>query len=243
MSKILNISIELERKNIVKIIDDSYNNNNRGYINTINANILVTAFKNYEYKQILRKSNLNICDGSVLASTLNIINKTQYSSYPGPDFFIDKIKEKKYNHTFLGSTKEVLNNLKIQLTKIDPNIQNAQFIELPFLKVNEFDYNVIGDMINQTSSDFIWVSLGAPKQEEFSSVLVKHINRGLIVSVGAAFDFYSGLSHMNRCPKILRNLKLEWLYRVFKQPTKTLKRLKAELIYMPIIILREILKK
>ena len=243
MSKILNISIELERKNIVKIIDDSYNNNNRGYINTINANILVTAFKNYEYKQILRNSILNICDGSVLASTLNIINKTQYNSYPGPDFFIDKIKEKKYNHTFLGSTKEVLNNLKIQLTKIDPNIQNAQFIELPFLKVNEFDYNVIGDMINQTSSDFIWVSLGAPKQEEFSSVLVKHINRGLIVSVGAAFDFYSGLSHMNRCPKILRNLKLEWLYRVFKQPTKTLKRLKAELIYMPIIILREILKK
>ena len=243
MNKILDIEIEFKKNNIEKFINNSFNKCQKGYINTINANILVTAFKNYEYKQILRKSNLNICDGSVLASTLNIINKTQYSSYPGPDFFIDKIKEKKYNHTFLGSSKEVLNNLKIQLTKLDSNIQNAQFIELPFLKVNEFDYNVIGNMINQTSSDFIWVSLGAPKQEEFSSVLVKHINRGLIVSVGAAFDFYSGLGHINRSPKILRHLKLEWLYRVFKQPTKTLKRLKAELIYMPIIILREILKK
>jgi len=178
-----------------------------------------------------------------LVSIINLLNRTRFSSYPGPDFFIDKIKEKKYKHTFLGSTKEVLDNLKIQLTKIDSNIQNAQFIELPFLKVNEFDYNVIGKMINQTSSDFIWVSLGAPKQEKFSSILVKHINRGLIVSVGAAFDFHSGLSHVKRSPKILRNLKLEWLYRVFEQPSKTLKRLKDELIYMPIIIVKEILKK
>lgn len=126
---------------------------------------------------------------------------------PGPDFFIDKIKEKNITILFLGSIKEVLNTLKIQLTKIDPNIQNAQFIELPFLKVNEFDYNVIGDMTNQTYSDFNWVSLAEPKLEEFSSVLVKLINRSLIVSVVAAFDFYSGLSHINRCPKILRNLK------------------------------------
>ena len=239
MNKILGIEIEFERYNIEKII----NNCQKGYINTINANLLVSAFKNHEYKQILRKSNLNICDGSVLASTLNLINQTQYIPYPGPDFFIDKIKEKKYKHTFLGSTPEVLNNLKIQLTKIDSNIQNARFIELPFLRVNEYDYNVLGEMINKTFPDFIWVSLGAPKQEEFSSVLVKHINRGLIVSVGAAFDFYSGLSHINRSPEILRNLKLEWLYRVFKQPSKTLKRLKDELIYMPIIIIKEILKK
>ena len=221
MNKILDIEIEFEKYNIEKII----NNCQKGYINTINANLLVTAFKNYKYKQILQKSILNICDGSVLALSLNLINKTHYNSYPGPDFFIDKIKEKKYKHAFLGSTTEVLNNLKIQLTKIDSNIQNAQFIELPFLKVNEFDYNFIGKMINQTSPDFIWVSLGAPKQEKFSSVLVKHINRGLIVSVGAAFDFYSGLSNINRCPKILRDLKLEWLYRVIKQPSKTLKRL------------------
>ena len=243
MNKILDIEIEFKRNNIEKFITNSINKCQKGYINTINANLLVSAFKNYEYKQILKNSVLNICDGSVLALTLSLINKTQYVAYPGPDFFMDKIKEKKYTHTFLGSTKGVLDNLKIKLIKIDSNIQNAQFIELPYLKVNEFDYNVIGEMINKTSTDFIWVSLGAPKQEKFSSVLVKHINRGLIVSVGAAFDFHSALSHINRCPKILRDLKLEWLYRVFKQPSKTLKRLKNELIYMPIIIVKEILKK
>jgi len=235
----MGINILFNKENIRNIIES----NQTGAISTINANVIVNAYKDYEYKDILNNNVFNICDGSILVSIINLLNRTRFSSYPGPDFFIDKIKEKKYKHTFLGSTKEVLDNLKIQLTKIDSNIQNAQFIELPFLKVNEFDYNVIGKMINQTSSDFIWVSLGAPKQEKFSSILVKHINRGLIVSVGAAFDFHSGLSHVKRSPKILRNLKLEWLYRVFEQPSKTLKRLKDELIYMPIIIVKEILKK
>ena len=93
------------------------------------------------------------------------------------------------------------------------------------------------------SPDFIWVSLGAPKQEEFSSLLVKHINHGLIVSVGAAFDFYSNLSKVKRAPIYIQTLRLEWLYRLYKQPKKTFKRLKNEFFYMPIILIKELIKE
>ena len=99
--------------------------------------------------------------------------------------------------------------------------------------------------LSKTIMDPIFEHFGKPEITYglCSHNLQKHIDKGFLVSVGAAFDFYSGLGHINRSPKILRHLKLEWLYRVFKQPTKTLKRLKAEVLYMPIIILREIIKK
>lgn len=214
-----------------------------GTISTINANILVNAYKNSEYKEILNCNVFNICDGSLLVSIINFLNRTRFSSYPGPDFFMDRILEKKYKHAFIGGTREVLNGLQKELFEIDSDIKNSLFYELPFKNVNEFNFAEIAKKVNQEKPDFIWVSLGAPKQEVFAYNLQKYIDKGFLVSVGAAFDFYSGLGHVNRCPKYLRDLKLEWLYRVFKQPSKTLKRLKDELIYMPIIMVREILKK
>lgn len=235
----MGINILFRKGDIRKIIES----NQTGTISTINANIIVNAYQNNEYKDILKNNVFNICDGSLLVTIINLLNRTRFSSYPGPDFFIDRIIEKKYKHAFIGSSKEVLKGLQKKMIAIDGNIKNSLFYELPFKNVNEFKYSKIAKKVNQENPDFIWVSLGAPKQEIFAHNLQKHIEKGFIVSVGAAFDFYSGLGHINRSPKILRHLKLEWLYRVFKQPTKTLKRLKAELFYMPIIILREILKK
>lgn len=240
MNKILDILIEFDRKTISNNLSYFFQKKNRGYVNTINANLLVNAYKKQDYKLILQKSYFNICDGSVLAFAINKINKTNFKSYPGPIFFMDIISNKKYKHAFLGSTKETLVNLKKELVKIDANIDNSLFEELPFLNVNEFNYVKIGKKINDISPDFVWVALGAPKQEEFSSILVNHINSGLIVSVGAAFEFYSKNSKIQRPPKIIEKLNLEWLYRLYKQPKKTFVRLKNEFIFMPIILLKEI---
>ena len=38
------------------------------------------------------------------------------------------------------------------------------------------------------------MSLGAPKQEIFSSILIERLDRGIVVAVGAAFEFYSGFN-------------------------------------------------
>ena len=242
MNKILDIEISFDRKEIIDTIDRYINHHHKGYIVTINSNIMVNAYKNDDYKSILNNSSFNICDGSVLATALNIINGTKYNSYPGPDFFMDRIKEKKYKHAFLGSTKEVLNGLKTPLAQVDECLSDSLFIELPFLNVNDYDYYTIGNVIQENAPDFIWVSLGAPKQEEFSALLIKHITKGLIVPVGAAFEFYSNNSKVGRSPGILRKFRLEWFFRLYKQPLKTFKRLKNEFFYMPIILFKEIVK-
>lgn len=239
--KIFNIPILFDRDEINKVI--LLNKNKKGNVNTINANILVNAFKNKDYFNVLSKSTFNICDGSLVSLMIGLLYKKQINSYPGPDFFIDKIIERKYTHTFLGSTKENLKCLKSELSKIDISINKSLFLELPYTNVEDFNYEEISKKVNQFNSDFIWVSLGAPKQEFFSYNLLKYIDKGLIVSVGAAFDFYSGHSEVSRCPLFLRRLKLEWLYRLFKEPKKTFSRLINELIYMPIIFMKELLNK
>ena len=57
------------------------------------------------------------------------------------------------------------------------------------------------------------------------SNLLPKINKGLLIGVGAAFSFYSAYKNNKRAPNMFRKLKIEWLYRLLKEPKKTLPRL------------------
>ena len=45
-----------------------------------------------------------------------------------------------------------------------------------------------------------------------------------LLGVGAAFNFYSSYKNYRRAPLIYRKLKIEWFYRVIKEPQKTIPR-------------------
>ena len=46
--------------------------------------------------------------------------------------------------------------------------------------------------------------------------------KGLMVGVGAAFDYFSG--NIKRAPKWMQKCSLEWLYRLFQDPKRLFKR-------------------
>ena len=45
---------------------------------------------------------------------------------------------------------------------------------------------------------------------------------GVMLGVGAGFDFHAGT--VKRAPRILQKLGLEWLYRMFQDPKRLVKR-------------------
>lgn len=72
-------------------------------------------------------------------------------------------------------------------------------------------------MMNETEADFIWVGLGAPKQELFMQAAKGRTN-GLMLGVGAAFDFLAETK--KRAPEWMQHAKLEWLYRMMQEPSR-----------------------
>lgn len=238
MKNIFNINLLFGKNKIIDITRDYVKSKKRGYICAVNANIVVEANRSKEYLNIVNSSLFNICDGSNVAMLASKIEKKKLSSYPGPDFFIDTIKSKQYKSFFLGSTDDLLISLKENLSKYDDNIKEMVFFSPPFLPLDEFDYQGIANMIEKSNSDIIWVSLGAPKQEEFMYRILPFLNKGIMVGVGAAFTFY-GDKKIKRAPEFLRKLKLEWLYRVTMDPKKILPRLTKQFIHLPLIYLKE----
>jgi N-acetylglucosaminyldiphosphoundecaprenol N-acetyl-beta-D-mannosaminyltransferase len=217
-----------------------FNNNSKGYCCAVNANIVVECFKKKEYLEIVKNASFNTCDGINVKRLFNATYKDKINIYPGPNLFQDLVFKKKYNHFFLGGQNHVLEGLKTELQKGNHTISNNNFYSPPFLPVDKFDYNAIASLINKQNPDIIWIGLGAPKQEIFMSNLLPHINKGLMIGVGAAFNYYSGLDEYKRAPYLIKKYHLEWLFRAFQEPNRIIKRQIKCLIYLPLIYLKEI---
>ena len=76
-------------------------------------------------------------------------------------------------------------------------------------------------MINEAKPDFVWVGLGAPKQERWMAVHEDRV-QALMVGVGAAFDYEAG--NIRRAPQWMQKHNLEWLYRLMQDPKRLFKR-------------------
>jgi N-acetylglucosaminyldiphosphoundecaprenol N-acetyl-beta-D-mannosaminyltransferase len=241
-TRYFNIEIEFDKNRIDSIIQNTIINKGKGYVCSVESNNLTVANTNPDFFKVVNGALVNICDGSMLAKIIGLIHHKPFKSYIGADLFIKYIKMCRYKQFFLGNTRQVLDGLKTNLSKIDPKIANMSFEELPFKKVEEFDYKGIAEMINREHPDIIWVSLGAPKQEFFMANLLPFLEHGIMFGFGAIFNFNAGTGEVKRAPEWMRKLHLEWLHRAFEQPKKNVPRYWNFIKILPKLIKEEKIK-
>lgn len=111
--------------------------------------------------------------------------------------------------------------MKSVLEKDYPGIQIVGMYSPPFRPLTIEEDRDIVEQINKSNADFIWVGLGAPKQERW---MAEHHNRvrGFMVGVGAGFDYIAG--NIRRAPEWMQMSNLEWLYRLKQEPLRLFKR-------------------
>lgn len=235
MKKYFNINLQFNHQELEKTIEET-SLAGKGYCCFVDATSLVHSHKNEKFRTILNASLVNSCDGSYIALLAGKIHNEQLKEYIGPDFF-RKFINKPYPQFVIGNTEEVFNKVKAKLESTGNDTSNLYFIPLPYKGVNEFDYPKIASQINQIHPRFIWVSLGAPKQEKFMSKLLPHIETGVMIGVGAALNYFTG--EVKDIPDWARKTRLIWLYRIFTEPKKQLKRCTEIFLVLPKIYAQE----
>lgn len=219
MKEYFGIKCEFDHEVVDLNIQSHIERNLPGYVCSMDWGNFNRAIKDPNHLNVLNSSIVNNCDSSWVPIVINHLYKTNYTNYCGNTLFIDYIKKRQYKQFFLGSTQEILEGLKKELSKLDPAIASMRFETLPFRKVEEFDYEGIAKMINEDAPDIIWVSLGAPKQENFMYRLQPLLKRGIMFGFGAIFTWYSNTSSTpKRSPQWMVKLKLEWFYRLLTEP-------------------------
>ena len=64
----------------------------------------------------------------------------------------------------------------------------------------------------------LFAALGAPKQEKWLNHYAAELKPCLRMGIGGSFDVLAG--KMQRAPKWMQDAKLEWLFRLMKQPSR-----------------------
>ena len=127
-----------------------------------------------------------------------------------------------FRHYFYGNTPEVLDALQRELARKWPKLTIAGLHSPPFRRLSPEEDQADVDAINQARPDFLWVSLGCPRQEmwlhEHRHVLQPMIGGG----AGAVFDFLAG--QKPKAPRLVQKAGLEWLLRLASEPKRLWRR-------------------
>lgn len=231
--RVFDIDIEFDRPTLHGIIEHCIQKKGKGYICFVDANVLSIARKDKEYLAVLQGAVINSCDGGSIATIVNLVHATKVRAYNGPDMFEDYIRKSEYKQLLLGNTEEKYWMIVGELKRRGLSYDHISHLDVPFAKVEEFDYEIIAKQVNEIDADIVWVSLGAPKQERFMARLIPFINRGVLFGIGAAFNFYIGEIIQ---PKFhLGAFRFIWLDRIYREPRKQLKRVWKILKAMPLL--------
>lgn len=189
-----------------------------------NVHTTVMSYENYDYRLVQNGGIMSIPDGGPLSTVGRKRGYNNMKRTTGPSYMEEVFKitvEKGYRHYFYGSTEETLEKLHRKLNHNYPGIQIVGMYSPPFRPLNEEEDKDIIKRINDTNPDFVWVGLGAPKQENWMYNHQGKVN-GFMVGVGAAFDYFA--ENIYRAPEWMQRSNLEWVYRLLQEPKRLFRR-------------------
>lgn len=194
------------------------------YMCVSNVHTTVSAYEDAAYRSVQNGGVMAIPDGGPLSSLGQKRGCRDMRRTTGPDYMRRMLEagvERGYRHFFYGSTPQTLERMRERLMEEYPGGQVAGMYSPPFRDLTESEDADITRRINEAGADFIWVGLGAPKQEVW---MAEHQGKvkGFMVGVGAGFDYLAG--NIERAPEWMQKHNLEWLYRLYQEPGKLWKR-------------------
>lgn len=219
----MNIAVT-NMKSVCQYLTDNLERLRGEYVCVSNVHTTVMAYNDESYRKVQNNAAIAVPDGKPLSLICKLRGHKEARRVAGPDLMpeILRLSETEgYTHYFYGSTEKTLKYLEKNIREKYPRLKIAGIYSPLFRRLTKEEDQKVIERINAAKPDFIWVGLGAPKQERWMHEHRGKVN-GIMIGVGAAFDFHAGTS--KRAPKWMQEIYLEWLYRLIQDPKRLLKR-------------------
>ncbi len=180
----------------------------------INAEKILHA--NDQTRKIIN-DNIGYADGIGAVMALKKKGKKNAVKIPGCELWIDIVKAHHKDKSFylIGGKQEVIEQTVQKLNADFPNI-NIVAWRNGYIQTEVEENALINDIENK-KPDVVFVAMGSPKQEMLMQTMQQK-HTAVYQGLGGSFDVYTG--NVKRAPKWWINHKLEWAYRLLKQPTR-----------------------
>ncbi len=162
-------------------------------------------------------------DGMPLVWCLNRAGAQLRDRVYGPTFMREFLTEVpgKFSHYLLGGSEECGARLREAFQRANPAIRFVGGFHGKCHADGQLEGAAEQDVIqeiNRLSPDFIWVGFGTPKQQAWLKRHKALIRRGVVLTVGFAFDTNAGMKP--DAPLWMQRLGLTWVFRLCSEPRR-----------------------
>lgn len=187
-------------------------------IYTPNPEIVMAAYEDEEFRNILNSSDMCVPDGIGVVYGAKMLDDPVPERVPGFELccgLLERLGKTGGSVFMFGSKPGVADEAAEKLVEKYPGLKIAGTRNGYF---KEEDEAQIVDEINASGADFLMVCLGAPKQEKWIHKYKNALKVKLCIGAGGSLDVIAG--NVKRAPKVFIKLNLEWFYRLCKQPSR-----------------------
>lgn len=223
---ILNVGISaIDMNDARSLIENAIMKRQKEYICVCPVSTIMECKRDKMVLESVNSASLAAPDGMPSVWIGRMLGYKNIKRVYGPELMqeICDVSEKNgYKIFFYGSSANILNKLKEKLNKKYPALVISGAYSPPFRQLTKEEDDKIVEEINNKHPDIIWVGLGSPKQDLWMYQHRDRINAPLMIGVGAAFDFLSGVKP--QAPRWIRNNGFEWLFRLITEPNRLWRR-------------------
>jgi N-acetylglucosaminyldiphosphoundecaprenol N-acetyl-beta-D-mannosaminyltransferase len=188
-----------------------------GYVCCGTAHGLVEAQRDLTLRRAYNESWLTTPDGMPLVW----LGPQGVERVYGPDLMLavcDAGRSVGLRHYLFGGRPGVVEELQTRLETRFPGLRIVGTRSPPFASAGELDVTALRADLARARADVVWIGLGSPKQERFMAEHWRTLDAGVLIGVGAAFDFHSG--RVRQAPRWIRGSGFEWLFRFCMEPRR-----------------------
>lgn len=194
-------------------------------IDLVGVPAIISAKENPKYAKMYNSATMTAIDGMPIVR-IGRKKGILCERCAAPDImglvFEESIKQGKTHYFYGGKNDTVLKKLVENLGKKYKGIKIVGMYSPPFRPLTEEEDKKVCKEINSLHPDFLWVGIGAPKQEMWMWEHQRKIKNTVMLGVGAGFDFFAGT--LDKAPVWMEEAGLEWLFRFIKEPKRLWRR-------------------
>ncbi|WP_237134313.1 WecB/TagA/CpsF family glycosyltransferase [Pseudohongiella sp. O18] len=184
----------------------------------LNARALYHATQNVHYRDLVNSADIVVPDGMPIFRILKWRGFTNMVRIRGIDIFNHLLTDSevsKKRHLFLGTNASTLDKLRNALQEAGRLPALSMFEPLPYGSEDEIKRTMNLQRLKNFDPEVVWVSLGAPKQDNIGAFLSSELALSTVVGVGLVFDYVAG--NVRKPPEFVARYGFEWLFRIFTQ--------------------------